>query len=74
MVELETPDVPFTTVDTRMLYEICGQLGLELGPESRVATGSHDNVAVTMCLVPGAGAGTTPGLQTVKRCSANVEV
>ena len=33
MVELETPDVLFTTVDAWMLSEACGQLGLELSPE-----------------------------------------
>jgi len=74
MVELETSDVSFTTVDAWVLSKVGGQLGLELGPEGRVATRTHDNVAVTMCLVPGAGAETTPRLQTVERGSANIEL
>ena len=74
MVELETSDVPFTAVDARVLSEVGGQPGLELGPEGRVATRAHDNVAVTMCLVPGPGAGTTSRLQTVERRSSNVEL
>ena len=74
MVELETSDVSFTTVDARVLSEVGRQLGLELGPEGRVTTRTHDNVAVTMCLVPCARAGTTPRLETVERRSTKVEL
>jgi hypothetical protein len=74
VVELETPDVSFTKVDARMIYEVRGQLGLEFGPECRVPTENHDNVAVAMCFVPGAGAGTAPRLQIVERRSANIEL
>jgi hypothetical protein len=71
---LATSDVSFTAVDARVISEVGGQVGLELGPEGGVATRTHDNVAVTMRLVPGAGAATTPRLKTVERRSSNIEL